>query len=244
MGLLHLDIIRERLEREYDLDLVITVPSVGYRVYLKGRPPLVLGVSQTPVGRPTPPSKGGDKRVVHQTLITHLLMYPITISFVSKKLLKYFLSLIISAGILFLLLKSVDPQKIVETLSAMDNSLIVWIVLFYAGMLVFRTLRYRVLFGSAIPFVKLFGIVNVYNFLNEFLPFRSGELAYLYMIRQAGVPAGKNVSSLIVVRVLDFLVVVALGFSALGILLSQGLRAFGIEKYACTPFERFPLFGT
>lgn len=34
LGLLHLDIIKERLEREYDLDLVITNPSTDYRVLL------------------------------------------------------------------------------------------------------------------------------------------------------------------------------------------------------------------
>jgi len=34
LGLLHLDIIRERLEREYDLDLVITNPSTDYHVKL------------------------------------------------------------------------------------------------------------------------------------------------------------------------------------------------------------------
>ncbi len=34
LGLLHLDIIRERLEREYDLDLVITNPSTDYQVVL------------------------------------------------------------------------------------------------------------------------------------------------------------------------------------------------------------------
>ncbi len=34
LGLLHLDIIRERLEREYDLDLVITNPSTDYQVTL------------------------------------------------------------------------------------------------------------------------------------------------------------------------------------------------------------------
>lgn len=34
LGLLHMDIVRERLEREYDLDLVVTNPSTDYQVSL------------------------------------------------------------------------------------------------------------------------------------------------------------------------------------------------------------------
>ncbi|MBI4714095.1 elongation factor 4 [Candidatus Uhrbacteria bacterium] len=35
LGMLHLEILKERLEREFGLDLVVTVPSVAYRVVLR-----------------------------------------------------------------------------------------------------------------------------------------------------------------------------------------------------------------
>jgi GTP-binding protein LepA len=35
LGLLHLEVVRDRLEREYDLDLITTAPSVVYRIHMR-----------------------------------------------------------------------------------------------------------------------------------------------------------------------------------------------------------------
>jgi GTP-binding protein LepA len=56
LGMLHLEILKERLEREFDINLVVTVPSVAYEVHLRGAsalpPPL------------TPPRAGGGSSIV------------------------------------------------------------------------------------------------------------------------------------------------------------------------------------
>ncbi len=51
LGLLHLEIFQERLKREFDLDLVVTTPSVAYKIFFKdGREEMVYN----PINFPDP----------------------------------------------------------------------------------------------------------------------------------------------------------------------------------------------
>jgi len=51
LGLLHMEIVRERLEREFDLDLIATVPNVEYHVYFTdGSQDVIENPTRLPTG--------------------------------------------------------------------------------------------------------------------------------------------------------------------------------------------------
>jgi GTP-binding protein LepA len=67
LGLLHMDIVRERLEREFDLELISTAPNVEFHVF--------KGDTETIVHNPAEMPAGGDhdrveEPVVYATIIT------------------------------------------------------------------------------------------------------------------------------------------------------------------------------
>jgi len=51
LGMLHLEILKERLEREFNLGLVVTVPSVAYKVYKRNKEESVI---KSPLELPEP----------------------------------------------------------------------------------------------------------------------------------------------------------------------------------------------
>jgi GTP-binding protein LepA len=68
LGLLHLEIVRERLEREFDLELISTAPNVVYRVVLEDGTERVV----------TNPSDWPDGKIdtVYEPMVTSMLIAP------------------------------------------------------------------------------------------------------------------------------------------------------------------------
>lgn len=70
LGLLHLDIIQERLEREYDCDLIVTAPSVMYEVKISSSQPAsivrssLLKIDEPDVARISNPADFPDAALI------------------------------------------------------------------------------------------------------------------------------------------------------------------------------------
>jgi GTP-binding protein LepA len=69
LGLLHMEIVRERLEREYDLDLVATAPSVAYRVTMLDDEVKEL---RSPQDLPEP----NDRRAIFEPYVKAMILAP------------------------------------------------------------------------------------------------------------------------------------------------------------------------
>ena len=69
LGLLHMEIVQERLEREYGLELVATAPSVAYRVMLQDG-------SEIEVSRPTDMPAGGGREQILEPWLSVSIVTP------------------------------------------------------------------------------------------------------------------------------------------------------------------------
>jgi GTP-binding protein LepA len=71
LGLLHMEIVRERLEREFDLDLISTAPNVVYRVIMEDG-------SETEVTNPSEYPTGGKIAEVYEPVVMATILAPAT----------------------------------------------------------------------------------------------------------------------------------------------------------------------
>ena len=70
LGLLHMEIVQERLQREYDLNLILTTPNVGYRVVTKNDEVIELE-------NPTELPDSSSIKTIEEPFLTVSIMTPV-----------------------------------------------------------------------------------------------------------------------------------------------------------------------
>ena len=61
LGLLHMDIVKERLEREFDLELIATAPNVEFHVFRGDEMTIVHNPAEMPPGGRLRPGRGAGR---------------------------------------------------------------------------------------------------------------------------------------------------------------------------------------
>jgi len=69
LGLLHMEIVRERLEREYTLELLTTTPSVAYRIIKRGGETLTLS-------NPSDFPPAGEIEIIEEPYVAAMILVP------------------------------------------------------------------------------------------------------------------------------------------------------------------------
>lgn len=144
---------------------------------------------------------------------------------------KILLSALLAVLFILLLVKilQIDPGRIRRILgAAMRNASLVSLVIGFALhflVYILKALRFRMILGPGrLRWSHWVDLVTLHNFANFILPFRTGELAYVYLItRKENVPIGESVGSLLIARIFDLLCLALLFPVCLGALFWLGM---------------------
>ena len=125
-----------------------------------------------------------------------------------KKFFKFMISFIISIVLLYFLLKEFNINELVSALEKTNLFLVLGSFLLYIILILIRTLRFRTLLKKSLPLRELFPIVCKHTFLKVIVPFKIGELSFIYFLKKKNHGVGKSFSSLIVARIFDFSIII------------------------------------
>ncbi|WP_457627391.1 lysylphosphatidylglycerol synthase transmembrane domain-containing protein [Persephonella sp.] len=122
-----------------------------------------------------------------------------------KKYLKYFelaVSIAVTAGFIYLFYAVIGFDKFVSFFTQIQPVNIVIAFILYTLSYVTRAFRWKLTL-SIDQFGKLFRITAFNTVFNIFLPFRTGELSFFYMLKKENIPVSESAISFISVRIFD-----------------------------------------
>jgi uncharacterized protein (TIRG00374 family) len=150
----------------------------------------------------------------------------------SKRQWQFWGGLVISGVALVLALQKVNLREVAETLAQAEYIYLIPAVVAAVLGVVARAVRWRVLLGSEVSFIRSFWVTNIGYLVSNVLPFRLGDAARAVVIGRSGeVSTAAALSTVVVARVLDMLTVMML-LAALTPFVSGAGRAMNAGLFA------------
>ncbi|MEL6270292.1 MAG: lysylphosphatidylglycerol synthase transmembrane domain-containing protein [Chloroflexota bacterium] len=137
-------------------------------------------------------------------------------------------------AILFITIQ-IDIAQLTDALTTARYIYVLPCMLLLLVGLVTRAERWRILLDGDLPLRRVFNIINIGYGINNFIPYRIGEVARIFLTSRVKppIPMAKTTSTIITERLLDLLAVVVMALFALSLApLPDGSRqtafAFGV----------------
>ncbi len=124
-----------------------------------------------------------------------------------KNAFKISIILIISIFLMWFLLTKITIDDIKTVFSKVNPLYLILGFFIYIFSYIFRSIRFYFLLGKKIGIKALFLIVCVHNMINMILPARTGELSYIYLLKEHNIPLEERITTLAIARMFDFIII-------------------------------------
>jgi glycosyltransferase 2 family protein len=126
-----------------------------------------------------------------------------------SNIIKLFLSVIFSVYLIWIFIRylNYDFTQFPNILSRVP--VYVFILIFTVNVFtnLIRSVRYKILLQSDVGLLQMFGIINSWQFYNSLLPYRTGELSYIYLLKKKeNISISESTASLFISRIIDLVV--------------------------------------
>ena len=118
---------------------------------------------------------------------------------------------VLAAVITYFLLREIDLKKIPETIRSIPIAAVMIGFGCYCFLVLAKSLRFRTLLGLDSKAHQIFPILALHTFWGNFLPMRTGDISYLYLMqRRQKVDATQGIASLMIASIIDLVLLIGL----------------------------------
>lgn len=147
------------------------------------------------------------------------------------KIAKFVLFSFLGVIIFYFLAKNAGDISFYELFAVFDLKYSLLGFVFYILLSAAKAGRFNFFLQNKIGFKKFLKISFIHNFWNQVLPFSSGELSYVYLVRKSGISSlSSNLTSLVLARLFDFFIIFFFFFGALNFIPKNGNLFFDFNK--------------